>query len=84
MDRHRDGILHIDEVAHLLSVLVVGSVAAKEADLTRLLDLLVGLGDQAAHLSLVPFVGTKDVEVFDAGDLIKPAIALRMEVEEVL
>ena len=87
MNGHGNGILHVDKIADLLPVLIVGAVASEEADFPSLQDLLVGLGDEASHLPLVGLVGAVDVEVLDAGDPIltlEPSIAPGMEVEEVL
>jgi len=86
MDGHGHGILHIDEVAYLLAVLVIGTVALEEADFAGFLNLLEGLRNKAAHLPLVTFVGAKDIKVFDADNptfTLEPAVALRMQVEEV-
>ena len=84
MEGHGDRILHVDEVPDLLSITIVGTVAAEEADLACLKDLFVSLGDEAAHLALVTLVGAEDVEVFDAGHPVEPAVSFRMQIEEVL
>ena len=84
VEGHGDRILHVDEVADLLTIAIVGAVALEEAHLAGLEDLFVSLGDEAPHLPLMPFIRPKDVEVFDADHAVEPAVALRMQVEEVL
>ena len=84
MQSHGNGILHVDEVSDLLPIPVVWSMALEKTHLAGSKDLLIGLGDQAAHLSLVSFVRAEDIEVFYADHLIEPPVALGMKVEEVL
>ena len=59
-----DHVLHIDEVAHLLSITIVGAVGAEKSHLSRSLDLLVSVPDHRRHSPLVVFIGTVDIEKF--------------------
>ena len=83
VQRHLDGVLHIEEVAQLFAVLELGLVALEELHASGAQNLLVGLVDERAHLALMIFVGPENVEVFHAHDARQPADALRMQVEQV-
>lgn len=84
MKGHLDGVFHVEEVAHLLAVLVVRAVGFEELHFAGVQDLAAGLMNKAAHVGLVVFVGAIDVEVLEADDLRQPAFTFCVEVKEVL
>jgi hypothetical protein len=55
-------ILHVHEIAQLLTVLVVGAVAAEELHAARGADLVEGVEHHAGHAALVVFVRAIHVE----------------------
>ena len=84
VEGHLHGILHIHEVAHLAAVRVFGFVAFEKPDASCVLDFIERLANEAAHVALVIFIWTENIEVFDANDVIEDPLAHRVEVEEVL
>lgn len=60
-------VLHIDEVADLLTILVVGVMRAEEFYLALLLDLVEGMEDNRCHTALVVFIRAEDIEELKAG-----------------
>ncbi len=84
VEGHADGVFHIEEVAHLFAILVVGAVGFEELDSASGEDLAAGFVDETAHVGLVVLIGAIDVEVLEADNARQPAFALGVEVEEVL
>ena len=81
---HRNCVFHIEEVTHLITISIVRVVALKKTDLAGSLDLFVGLGNEAAHVVFVPFVGAKHVVIFEANDFVVPSHTLCVAVEHML
>ena len=84
MNSHINSILHVKEIAVLLSVFELRFVALKQLNLPGLLKLVEGFADQAAHFALVCFIRPKNVEILQADDLPKVAPAPGVEIEKLL
>ena len=84
MNRHGDGVFHIEKIAHLVAVGVVGVVTLKQPDLAGGLDLFEGFSNQTAHIVLVRFVGAENIVIFEPNDVLVPAHALGIAVKHVL
>jgi len=84
VQRDRDRILHVEEVARLLAVVNAGPVALEQLHRPLGRNLFVGFRDHAAHVALVIFVGTVDVEELQPHDAIEDAFAPRPQIEELL
>src|SRR5262249_16961299 len=66
---HRDGVVHIDEVAPLIAVADAVAIGLEQAHRIACLRLVEALGDQAHHLAFVILVGPEYVEELEAGPL---------------
>jgi hypothetical protein len=84
VERHADAVLHVEEVAHLLAVPVVGAVAAEQAHAAGLAHLPVGLVHERAHVALVVLVGAEDVEELAPDHPAQRALPRRPQVEQLL
>lgn len=78
------GVLYINEIAQLLSIAIFGGVGSKELDLAGFHDLMIGLQNDGAHITLVILSGAIDVEEFEPGNFAIQAFPERPEVKEVL
>jgi hypothetical protein len=68
---HGHRVLHIDEVAHLLAVLVVRLVGLEQLHHAGLADLPKRLVHHRAHVALVVLARAVDVEEFQAHDCVR-------------
>jgi len=82
VQRDRDRIFDVEKIARLLAVANAGPVALEEFHRAVGRDLLVGLRDDTAHVALVIFVGSVDVEELQADDAVEDALAARPQIEE--
>ena len=81
---HSHGVFHIEEIAHLIAVGVVGVVALEQADLASGLDLLVGLCDEAAHVVFVGLIGAEHIVILEADDFFVPTHTLSVAIKHML
>ena len=77
---HLDGVLHVEEVAHLFAVFVVRPVALEQPDLSGVYDLGVGLVHQAAHVPLMVLVRPVDIEVLQADQVVEDPLPLSPDI----
>jgi len=80
VQRHSYCILHIDEIALLLSVAIIVAVASEKFDATGIHDLRVRFAHQASHLAFVPFVWSEDVKILERDEVIQPTLSPGMQV----
>ena len=69
MERHFNGILHIDEVAHLAAIGVFRLVAFEEPNAAGFLNLIEGFADEAAHVAFVIFIRAENIEILNPNDV---------------
>src|SRR5579883_772875 len=66
---HVDAVAHIDEVAALAAIGIVGAVRAEEPRRLAAAKPRHEFGDEAHHLALVSLIGAVDIEEFEAGPM---------------
>ena len=84
MQRHGDRILDIEKITLLFAVLVILTMALKEADDTILLHLRKTFMHERAHVALVILVRAEDVEIFQSDNFVQKAGALGVQIKQML
>ena len=83
VERDVDGVADIDEVAFLFAILEIGTMRLEEFNVAACFHLMIGLLHERTHVGLVIFIGTVDVEIFQADDFVEMPVLERPQIEHV-